>query len=113
MEKILIPLLDSDVAPRFDQTTDVLVVTISRESTSAMGTIKEKVVVLNNASAEAACRLALSENIRTVICAGIEGEYFDFLTWKGTKVIDDVCGPVDVVLEAYLAGNLTPGTCLY
>ena len=112
MEKVLIPLMDNDVAPRFDMATDVLVVTITRE-TSAMGTIKEKVVVLNNASAEAACRLVLSENIRTVICAGIEGEYHDFLTWKGTKVLDDICGPVDIVLEAYLAGTLEKGACLY
>jgi len=112
MEKILIPLLDSEVAPRFDMATDVLVVSCSRE-TNAMGTIKEKVVVLNNASAEAACRLALSENVRTVICAGIESEYYDFLTWKGTTVLDDICGPVDLVLEAYLTGTLDRGMNFY
>ncbi|MDD3312214.1 NifB/NifX family molybdenum-iron cluster-binding protein [Pseudodesulfovibrio sp.] len=112
MEKILIPLLDSDVAPRFDLATDVLVVSFSRE-TLTMGTIKEKVVVLNNASSEAACRLALSENVRTVICAGIEAEYHDFLTWKGIKVLDDVCGPVDLVLESYLTDALEKGMCFY
>lgn len=112
MEKILIPLLDNDVAPRFDLATDVLIVTISRE-TSAMGKIQEKVIVLDQASPEALCRLAINEHIQTVICAGIEGEYHDFLQWKGATVIDDICGPVDVVLESFLAGNLTPGFCYY
>ncbi|WP_319468042.1 dinitrogenase iron-molybdenum cofactor biosynthesis protein [uncultured Pseudodesulfovibrio sp.] len=112
MEKILIPLLDNDTAPRFDLATDVLIVNISRETT-AMGKIQEKVIVLDQASPEALCRLAISENIHTVICAGIESEYHDFLQWKGATVIDDICGPVELVLEAYLAGTLASGQCYY
>jgi len=112
MEKVLIPIYHNDVAPRFDLATDVLIVSISRE-THVMGKVVEKVVVLDHASAEEMCRLTLAEAASTVICAGIEGEYFDFLEWKGTKVIDDICGPVDAILEAYLAGTLARGSCLY
>jgi len=112
MEKILIPLLDNDVAPRFDLATDVLIVSISRE-TNAMGKIEEKVVVLDHASPETMCSLAISENIQTVICAGIESEYHDYLEWKGTKVLDDICGPVDTILENYLSGKLTSGMSFY
>lgn len=112
MEKIMIPLLNSDVAPRFDTATDVLIVNITRE-THAMGKIVEKVVVLDQPSPEAMCRLALSEDVSAIICAGIESEYHDFLEWKGTKVLDDICGPVDVILETYLAGTLTSGKCFY
>ncbi len=112
MEKILIPLLDNDVAPRFDLATDVLIVTIPRE-TSRRESLEEKVVVLDHASAESICRLAISENVHTVICAGIEAKYHDFLQWKGTKVVDDVCGPVDTVLDAYHDKRLVPGSCLY
>lgn len=112
MEKVMIPLMNNDVAPRFDLATDVLIVNIARE-TYAMGKVVEKVVVLDNPSSEAMCRLALSEDVTAVICAGIEGEYYDFLEWKGAKVLDDICGPVDTILEAYLAGSLTPGACFY
>lgn len=112
MEKILIPLLDNDVAPRFDLATDVLIVTIPRES-SGRESLEEKVVVLDHASAEAVCRLAINENVNTVICAGIEGKYHDFLVWKGAKVIDDICGPVDAVLDAYHDKRLVPGTYIY
>ena len=108
MEKILLPILDNDLAPRFDLTTDALVVSITRE-TSAMGKVEERVVVLEGMSAEAMCRLAVTEAVQTVICAGIEKEFFDFLEWKGIRVVDDICGPVDAILEAYLGGHLSSG----
>jgi predicted Fe-Mo cluster-binding NifX family protein len=108
MEKILIPILDNDMAPRFDLATEVLIVSLTRE-TSVMGKIEEKVLVLDSASPEAMCRLALNEHVQTVICAGIEKEFYDFLDWKGIRVLDDICGPVDVILEAFLMGNLAPG----
>ncbi|MBG0789805.1 MAG: dinitrogenase iron-molybdenum cofactor biosynthesis protein [Desulfovibrionaceae bacterium] len=112
MEKILIPLHDNDVAPRFDLATDVLVVSVTRE-TSVMGKIHERVVVLDDTSGEAMYRLIMSEDVRTVICAGMEKEIFDFLRRKGLDVIDDVCGPADAVLESYLMGKLGPGQNLY
>ncbi len=112
METILIPLLDNDVAPRFDLATDVLIVTVSREAKS-LTKVAEKVVVLDHASPETICRLAISDNIQTVICAGIESEYYDFIKWKGATVLDDICGPVDAVLESFLAGELVVGNCFY
>lgn len=108
MEKILLPILDNNLAPRFDMTTDVLIVSIIRE-TSAMGRVEEKVKVLETPSAEAMCRLALSEAVQTVICAGIEKDSYDFLEWKGIQVLDNICGPVDAILEAYLGGRLNAG----
>lgn len=112
MEKILIPLIDNDMAPRFDLAIEALIVSLTRE-TSVMGRIQEKVVVLESASPEAMCRLALDENVQTVICAGIEKEFYDFLDWKGIRVLDDICGPVDIILEAYLMGKLSPAQSYY
>lgn len=108
MEKILIPLFDNDLAPRFDLAAEILVVSITRE-TSAMGKIAEKVMVLETPSAETMCRLAVTEAVQTVICAGIEKEFFEFLEWKGIRVLDNICGPVDAILEAYLGGSLAQG----
>lgn len=108
MENILIPLLDNELAPRFDLATEALVVSVTRE-TSAMGKINEKVVVLDSPSGETMYRLVMTENVKTIICAGIEKEIYDFLKRKGIEVIDDICGPADAVLEAHLMGKLTPG----
>ncbi len=112
MEKILIPLYDNDMAPRFDLASDVLVVSVTRE-TSAMGKINEKVMVLDAPSGEAMYRLVMSENIMTIICAGIEKEMIEFLTGKGIDVIDNICGPADAILEAYLMGKLASGQSYY
>ena len=112
MEKILIPLHENEVAPRFDLASEALVVSVTRE-TSVMGQIHERVVILDAPSGEAMYRLVMSETIMTIICAGIEKEIYDFLKRKGIDVIDDVCGPSDAVLEAYLMGKLAPGRNLY
>jgi len=112
MEKVLLPIIDNDLAPRFDLASDVLIISITRE-TSAMGRIEERVTVLDSPSAEAMCRLAVAESVQTVICAGIEKEFFDFLEWKGIRVLDDICGPVDAILEAFLGGRLTSGQSYY
>lgn len=108
MENILIPLMDNDLSPRFDLAPEVLIVSITRE-TSAMGTLNEKVIHFETPSAEAMYRLVMAENIQTIICAGIEKEVYEFLRRKDIRVVDNVCGPVDPVLEAYLAGHLSPG----
>jgi predicted Fe-Mo cluster-binding NifX family protein len=112
MDKILIPLLDNDIAPRFDMATDVLIVSVTR-GTEATDKVEKKVIVLDHASPETMCRLAINENIQTIICAGIEDEYHNYLQWKGAKILDDICGPVDDVLESYLAETLSRGKCFY
>ena len=47
------------------------------------------------------------------IMAGIEKEFFEFLEWKGIRVLDDICGPVDIILEAFLGGTLSSGQYHY
>jgi predicted Fe-Mo cluster-binding NifX family protein len=108
MEKILIPLLDADIAPRFDLATDVLIVTVVRNDKEVLAR-EDKLVVLDSASPEAVCRLVITEGIKTVICAGIEGEYYDFLRWKGVRMYDDVVGPAEAAVHAHLEGNLQSG----
>ncbi|BCS87788.1 dinitrogenase iron-molybdenum cofactor biosynthesis protein [Pseudodesulfovibrio sediminis] len=112
MEKILIPILDNNIAPRFDLSADVLIVSISLE-TSTTGKIKEKVMLLDNPSAESMYRLIMSENIQTIICAGIEKEIYDFLKRKGFGIIDNICGPVDAVIDAYIIGNIDSNQSFY
>lgn len=107
MERMLIPLFENDVAPRFDLATDVLIVDRDGDD------LREKVIVLTRASAEELCKLILTENVNAVICGGIEEQYRQFLTWKGIEVLDGVMGPVDLVLERHMEGALESGASLY
>lgn len=108
MEHILIPLMDNELSPRFDLAPEALIVSVTRE-TSAMGTLSERVINFEAPSAEAMYRLVMAENIQTIICAGIEKEVYEFLKRKGIRVLDNICGPVDPILEAYLTGLLSSG----
>lgn len=111
MERLLIPLHDNEVAPRLDLATDVLVVDVTAQSGEPAW--NDKLVVLEQASAENVCKVVLTEKVHTVICAGIEDEYLQFLTWKGVTVLDGIMGPTDVVIERYALGTLEAGANCY
>ena len=107
--KLLMTLSENDVAPRFDLTTEVLIVSFLDDGTRE----KTRTVVLAHASAEDLCQLILNEGIGVVVCGGIEGEYFDYLTWKKVRVLDSVMGPWQLALERFRAGDLTSGSILF
>jgi len=107
-KKILIPLYEDDVAPRFDLATEVLIVTDAGKT----GSTDQRMVVLPRASADQLCHLIITENIQTVICSGIEDDYYQYLSWKRIEVIDSVVGSSQSALERYCEGNLKPGDML-
>ena len=107
-EKLLITIWRDQVAPRFDLTSEVLVATL--DSTGEV--LQCKTVILPTVSAEDLCHMILTEGITTVICGGIEEEYFQYLTWKKVRVIDSVIGPYDLALELARGGRLATGTIL-
>jgi predicted Fe-Mo cluster-binding NifX family protein len=98
--KVLIPLLNEVVAPRFDLATDVLLAHLDADG----AVTGRKLLILPQASAERLCQLVIAETVNTVVCGGIEAEHYDYLTWKQVRVIDNVIGPVDRVL-AELGSN--------
>ena len=104
-KKVLIPLYDDQVAPRFDLATEVLIVTFSNK-----GDLDEKrTVVLPRASAEELCHLILLEKIETVVCGGIEDEYYQFLKWKKVNIFDSVIGSYNDILKCLETGSLQSG----
>ncbi|NCC25563.1 MAG: dinitrogenase iron-molybdenum cofactor biosynthesis protein [Deltaproteobacteria bacterium] len=110
--KILIPLFGNEVAPRFDLATDVMLVLVTSKPDKP-ACWESRIVVLPGPSADELCRLILNEDVQTVVCAGIEDEYFQFLTWKGVTVVDEVMGPVDRVVTALANDALDRGTDFY
>jgi predicted Fe-Mo cluster-binding NifX family protein len=108
-DKVLITIWRNDVAPRFDQTTEVLIVSLNQKG----GFDHRKTVVLPTVSAEDLCHMIITEGIKWVICGGIEDEYYQYLTWKKVKVIDSVIGPYEEALELILAERLESGANLF
>lgn len=108
-EKVLIPLHGDDVAPRFDLATEALIVSVGGRGEI----MEERTIVLPHASSDDLCNLIFSEGVGTVICGGIEEEYFQYLTWKKVSVIDAVIGSYQRALELFREDGLRPGLILW
>jgi len=106
--KIMVPLHNDEVAPRFDLATDVLLVKLRSD-----GEISERIIVLPQASADDLCALATSDHTDAVVCGGIDDEHYQYLKWKGIEVFDDVIGPIVEVMQTYKAGKLNSGDNFY
>jgi len=102
--KILVTLRDNDVAPRFDLTTEVLIVECDN---TAVG--KPRNIILPGPSADELCSLIIKEAISLVICGGIEEAHFQYLAWKKISVIDRVIGPAAEALRLAASGALAVG----
>ena len=108
-QKILITLWESDVAPRFDLATEVLISSLGEN-----GSVEQnKTIVLAHESTEDLCQLILTEEVDVVICGGIEEEFFEYLTWKKVRVLDSVMGPWERALERFRKGQLKAGAILF
>ncbi len=108
-KKILIPLRENDVAPRFDLAAEVMFITLDPGGRI----LGSKTLVLPHASAEDLCHLILTEDVDTVVCGGIEDEYYQYLTWKKVNILDSVMGPWENALEQLRLGSLKPGAILF
>jgi predicted Fe-Mo cluster-binding NifX family protein len=107
--KVLITIEGDHIAPRFDLTTEVLIATMSARGHREA----ERTVVLPHASPEDLCHLILSKGIETLICNGIEDEYYQYLKWKKVEVYDSVIGPWSQALIQYRRGKLKPQTIFF
>ncbi len=103
--KILVTLRDDDIAPRFDLTTEVLIVETGNSTPDA----NPRNILLPGASADELCSLIIKEGVTLVICGGIEDAHFQYLGWKKIQVIDKVIGPAAEALRLAQAGLLQTG----
>ena len=108
-KKILIPLFGDQVAPRFDLATEVHIFSINGKGRF----VEDKTVVLPRASAEQLCHLIIMEKIDTIICGGIEDEYYKYLKWKNVEVLDSVIGSYHAVINRFNSKNLQAGDILF
>lgn len=107
--KILLTLRDTDIAPRFDLTTEVLIVEADGNK-PFIG--KPRNILLPGPSADELCSLIIKESISLVVCGGIEESHYQYLAWKKIPVIDKVIGPAAEVLRLAASGGLKAGMIL-
>lgn len=103
--KVLIVLHEDNVAPRFDLALGLYIGELNPDNSIAL----EKTLVLPHSSAEDLCRLILTEKVDTLICGGIEQQYYDYLNWKQITVIDSVIGDYQWALQRLRDRLLMPG----
>jgi predicted Fe-Mo cluster-binding NifX family protein len=106
--KILITIHLNSVAQRFDLASEVLIA--DHDGQKIIG--RPRTIIMSRPSAEELCNLIIKEDIKTVICGGIEELHYKFLTWKKVDVLDSVIGDYSTALDLAADGTLTSGTIL-
>jgi predicted Fe-Mo cluster-binding NifX family protein len=106
--KISIPVMQDNIAPRFDMATEAFIIILSDNMT-----VKEKKnIVMPRSSADELCYLILSEDINTLICGAIEDEHYQFLKWKKIKIFDSIAGTWSDAFDKWKKNTLSPGDIL-
>ena len=106
--KILVTVQDFSIAPRFDQTTEVLIAT--GEAGLMQGQVRT--IILPHRSAEELSDLIVKEGIDCLVCGGIEDSIYRFFKWKNIRVYDSVIGAHAEALQLALTGKLRSGMVL-
>ncbi|MCG8552972.1 MAG: hypothetical protein MI799_21400 [Desulfobacterales bacterium] len=109
LHKVAIPILGEEIVPRFDLTTEVIILTTVNSSEIQ----DKKIIVLPKSSSDELCHTLLVQEINTLICGAIEDEYYEFLKWKKIEVFDGVCGVWTQAFDRWQARTLTPGDILF
>jgi len=108
-KNILVTLYRSEVSPRFDLATEVLLVTIDADGRE----VRRQELVLAHASADDLCDLILDREVAVLITGGMEEEHYHYLRWKRLEVLDRVAGLAAEALTRYLRGELESGDILF
>lgn len=108
LHKIAIPILGEEIVPRFDLSTEVIILTTDKFSEIQ----DKKVIVLPRSSPDELCHTLLVQEINTLICGAIEDEYYEFLKWKKLEVFDGVSGAWTQAFKRWQAQTLNPGDIL-
>ena len=116
----LITVCNDEVSPRFDLTTEVVILFAEDVNNATPGTptaqnqaepcgYRTKHMVLPRPSNDDLCDFIVKNSIHQVVCGGIEEDYFHYLRWKGIPVICDIIGKTNTVVQHILNNDIAAG----
>jgi len=100
--KLAIPYWHGRVSPVFDVAQNVLLVDVEKERE-----IKRVTRSLDNRDLFNRAQYVLQLGAQMIICGAISEAFLMMLQSAGVRVVSNVCGPIDDVLEAFLNDTLT------
>lgn len=106
--KIIIPIIENYIAPRFDLAAEVIIAECSEGKVDG----KPRTILLSRSSADELCGLIIKEAASLVICGGIEEGHYKYLTWKKVSVLDSVVGTFSEALTLACRNKLVSGQIL-
>ena len=99
---VAMPVSEGRIAPLFDVARHLLVIGYQRTQE-----IRRREVQLGKTSVLGRLRILSGNGVDILICEAVSAPLEMLVASEGIKVIHHICGPVDAVLEAYVAGRLT------
>jgi len=101
---IAVPLFGTRVSPRFDCTSQVLLVELEDGRL-----VSRRTVTLPTHGALAMAGLMREQSVEVLICGGISCHLAGLVSGFGVNVISGVIGESQDALDAYIAGTLRSG----
>jgi predicted Fe-Mo cluster-binding NifX family protein len=102
--KVAIPRFEEEVAPCFEYSADIAIFTIRGRKVVA-----QKGFPLQSRDVFDRFRLLRDQQVKTLICGGVQDFFEDLLCANGIHVISWVTGSVDELLDLFIRGRLSPG----
>ena len=99
--RIAIPIWEGRVSPVFDTAMKLVVVEIKeqKETSRFIYHIDEKDLTQK-------CRRIRKLDLDTLICGAVSHPFLKILQSSGLDVVQEISGPAEEVLKAYLQGNI-------
>ena len=102
--KVAIPRFEEEVAPCFEYSADIAIFTIRGRKVVA-----QKGFPLQSRDVFDRFRLLRDQQVKTLICGGVQDFFEDLLRANGIRVISWVSGNVDELLDLFIRGRLSSG----
>lgn len=98
--RVALPICRGRISPVFDVAQSLRLIDVDDRAVISRG----------NLTIEKNPALALDKHgVKVLICAGISREMENSVRAQGLEVISGICGSLDEVVEAYVAGRLCDG----
>lgn len=102
---VAMPIAEGRIAPLFDVARRLLVIECQRTQE-----IRRREIQIERTTVLGRLQILSGNGVEVLICEAVSAALETLVVAEGIKVIHHICGPVDAVLEAYVAGRLAEDT---